>query len=65
LASVCESDSLRDVLSHMQSRGAHLARVLEPESRRTVGVVAFEDVVEELVGEVRDLAAAGTASPGD
>jgi CBS domain containing-hemolysin-like protein len=65
LASVCESDSLRDVLSHMQSRGAHLARVLEPESRRTVGVVALEDVVEELVGEVRGLAAVGTASPGD
>ena len=65
LASVSESDSLREVLSHMQSRGAHLARVLEPDSRRTIGVVALEDVVEELVGEVRDLAAAGTASPGD
>ena len=29
---------------------------INPESQRTVGVVALEDVVEELVGEVRELA---------
>jgi CBS domain containing-hemolysin-like protein len=56
LATVLEGDSLREVLAQMQARGAHLARVLDPQSRRTVGVVALEDVVEELVGEVSDLA---------
>jgi len=56
LATVLEGDSLREVLSQMQSRGAHLARVLDPQSQRTVGVVALEDVVGELVGEVRELA---------
>ncbi len=50
-----EGDSLRDVLTSMQSRGAHLAGVVDPQTGRTVGVVALEDVVEELVGEVRQL----------
>ena len=43
----------------MQSSGAHLARVVEGGERgrgQTVGVVALEDVLEELIGEVRDAA---------
>ena len=55
LATVRDDDSLRDVLASMQSRGAHLARVVDAHTGRTVGVVALEDVVEELVGEVRQL----------
>lgn len=46
-------DRLRSVLETMQGSGAHLARVIG-EDRKTVGVVALEDVLEELIGEVRD-----------
>ncbi|QOC92144.1 hypothetical protein [Micromonospora craniellae] len=37
----------------MQHRGAHLATVADP-AGRTIGLAALEDVVEKLVGEVRD-----------
>lgn len=47
-------DSLRSALEIMQHYGAHLARV---ENNQGVwGLVALEDVIEELVGEVRDVA---------
>ncbi|MGK2955230.1 MAG: hemolysin family protein [Solirubrobacterales bacterium] len=46
-------DRLRSVLEAMQGSGAHLARVIG-DDRKTVGVVALEDVLEELIGEVRD-----------
>ena len=36
----------------MQESGSHLARV--EEDGRCVGVVFLEDILEELVGEVRD-----------
>lgn len=44
---------LRHVLATMQRSGAHLAQVLDADGRR-LGVVALEDVLEELVGEIRD-----------
>jgi len=40
------------VLGLLQRTGAHLAQVID--AARPVGVVALEDVLEELVGEVRD-----------
>ncbi|MGK2933276.1 MAG: hemolysin family protein [Solirubrobacterales bacterium] len=46
-------DPLRSVLETMQGSGAHLARVIGDDSK-TLGVVALEDVLEELIGEVRD-----------
>lgn len=46
-------DPLRSILETMQGSGAHLARVVT-EDRETVGMVALEDVLEELIGEVRD-----------
>jgi CBS domain containing-hemolysin-like protein len=53
LATVQPSDRLHDALKVMQARGAHLARVADADG--TVhGVVALEDVLEELVGEIRD-----------
>jgi CBS domain containing-hemolysin-like protein len=64
LATVVVGDSLREVLAQMQARGAHLARVLDPQTRRTIGVVALEDVIEELVGEVSDLAQSTGRSGG-
>jgi len=53
LATVSPRDEIEDVLSTMQRTGAHLARVVELDGRVT-GVVFLEDVIEELVGEVRD-----------
>lgn len=46
-------DGLRHALSSMQSSGSHLARVTDVDGA-TLGVVALEDVLEELVGEIRD-----------
>jgi CBS domain containing-hemolysin-like protein len=43
---------LHEVLALLQRTGAHLARVVD--RGRPMGVVALEDVLEELVGEVRD-----------
>jgi CBS domain containing-hemolysin-like protein len=53
LAAVQASDRLRSVLAAMQRSGAHLARVQDA-AGATLGVVALEDVLEELVGEIRD-----------
>ncbi|MEZ5095423.1 MAG: hemolysin family protein [Nocardioides sp.] len=54
-ATVQESDLLQDALETLQRRGAHLARV-EDGSGRLLGLVTLEDVIEELVGEIRDAA---------
>lgn len=62
LARVTASDEIEDVLAAMQRSGTHLARVVEggqddggPTASETVaGVVFLEDILEELVGEVRD-----------
>ena len=52
LTTVTDTDPLRVVLRRMQRSGAHLARVMDADDD-IVGVVALEDVLEELVGEVR------------
>jgi len=53
LPTVGGDDLLRSVLETMQGSGAHLARVTDS-GGHTTGVVALEDVLEELIGEVRD-----------
>lgn len=53
LASVTVEDEVEDALAAMQRSGSHLARV-EDGDGTTVGVLFLEDVLEELVGEVRD-----------
>ncbi len=45
--------SLRSVLESMRAEGSHLVRARDAETGETVGVVAMEDVLEELVGEIR------------
>lgn len=44
---------LRSALEQMITADAHLARVVDDQGG-TVGVVTLEDVLEELIGEVRD-----------
>jgi CBS domain containing-hemolysin-like protein len=51
--SVLEETDLEDALARLRSTGGHIARVLTPEGV-TTGVLFFEDIVEELVGEVND-----------
>jgi len=52
LASVSNTATLRSALAKMQRSGAHLAEVTK--AGKTIGVVTLEDVLEELVGEIRD-----------
>ncbi|MFD1825817.1 MULTISPECIES: hemolysin family protein [Mumia] len=59
LGSVRRSTRLYDALRHMQQRGAHMARVVGDDGE-ALGVVMLEDVLEELVGEVRDPARRAT-----
>jgi CBS domain containing-hemolysin-like protein len=60
LPAVLVTDTLRSVLATMQRSGAHLAQVLD-RTGRPLGVVALEDVLEELVGEIRDESRADAA----
>jgi CBS domain containing-hemolysin-like protein len=45
-------DRAMDVLRRMQRRAEHLV-VVEDESGRVLGIVSLEDLLEELVGEIR------------
>lgn len=51
-AVVAPGDEIEDVLAVMQRSGAHLACVVADGAQQ--GVVFLEDILEELVGEVRD-----------
>jgi CBS domain containing-hemolysin-like protein len=55
IASVRNDDVLHDALETLQRRGAHMARVVDG-GGSVLGLVALEDVLEELVGEIRDAA---------
>jgi len=54
-APVSSADPLHAALETLQRRGAHMARVVDGEGR-TLGLATLEDVIEELVGEIRDAA---------
>ena len=58
LAVVAPDDEVEEALAAMQRSGAHLARV--DADGQTLGVVFLEDILEELVGEVRDAMQRGT-----
>lgn len=52
LATVVAGSGLYEALRTMQSRGSHMARVAN-QSGEVLGVIMLEDVLEELVGEIR------------
>lgn len=57
LPSVRVTDSLREVMVQMQRTNSHLAVVLEADAeapQEPMGIVTLEDVLEELVGKIRD-----------
>ncbi len=54
-ATVRPTDTLVMALQTLQQKGAHMARVVD-ENGRVAGVATLEDVIEELVGEIRDAA---------
>lgn len=54
LSTVQRGGNLYDALRVMQRQGAHMARVADPVGA-IIGVVMLEDVLEELVGEVRSV----------
>ncbi len=53
LAEVKANTSLRKALLTMQGTGAHLAQVIEKKGE-VAGIIALEDLLEELVGRIRD-----------
>jgi len=55
LAPVRANDSLHDALEILQRRGSHMATVRDDDGG-FVGLATLEDVIEELVGEIRDAA---------
>ena len=62
LPRVAADDDLRRTLGVMQAGRAQFAAVAD--GGRVVGVVALEDILEELVGEIRDAAHRGTERTG-
>ena len=52
-ASVSPDDLLHEALESLQAKGAHMARVVRRDGT-LAGLVTLEDVLEELVGEIRD-----------
>ena len=59
LASARLTDEVEDVLAAMQRSGSHLA-IIQDDDGAQLGIVFLEDILEELVGEVRDAMQRGT-----
>ena len=53
LANLRLDDEIEDALAVMQRTGSHLARVLDRDGN-TQGVLFLEDIIEQLIGEIRD-----------
>jgi CBS domain containing-hemolysin-like protein len=61
-APVPDGAPLHDALETLQRRGAHMARVVD-DGGTTLGLATLEDVIEVLVGEIRDAAHLDEPSP--
>jgi CBS domain containing-hemolysin-like protein len=57
-ATVRATDVLHEALATLKRSGAHLGRVVDDDGA-VLGLATLEDVLEELVGEIRDAAHAG------
>ncbi|WP_269937094.1 hemolysin family protein [Arthrobacter sp. HY1533] len=53
MANLSADEEIEDVLATMQRTGTHMARVIDG-GGQTMGVLFLEDVIEQLVGEIRD-----------
>ena len=67
LVPIAPGTKLPEVLAEMRAQGAHLGGVVSTDggARRTTGLVALEDVLELLIGDVRDAAAEHTRVMAD
>ncbi len=63
MPTVLPTADLRGAIALMRSREAHLAKVVD-QNGSLQGIVALEDVLEELVGEIRDSAQQTRRSDG-
>lgn len=52
-APVAADDPLHEALETLQRQGSHMARVVDVDGA-TLGLATLEDVIEELIGEIRD-----------
>ena len=63
LVSIAENTDLEDALAMLRRTRSHLARV-HRDNGETAGVLFLEDIIEELVGEVRDATRRGIRQAG-
>ncbi|MGN5731868.1 hemolysin family protein [Arthrobacter psychrochitiniphilus] len=53
MVNLAATEEIEDVMATMQRTGSHMARVIDAREQ-TMGVLFLEDVIEQLVGEIRD-----------
>ncbi len=53
LDTVNAEDEIEHVLGEMQKSGSHIAKVVEED--KTIGILFLEDIIEEIIGEVKDI----------
>jgi CBS domain containing-hemolysin-like protein len=63
LISLVADTDLEDAMAMLRRTRSHVARVVD-ESGNTAGVLFLEDIIEELVGEVRDATRRGVGTQG-
>lgn len=62
LPTVTADARVDDVVTTLQRAGSHLGEVVEPATGDTLGVIALEDAIEELIGEIFDAAHTGSVT---